>query len=106
MEMTYDAAGHVVTERTPGNETRYIYDDAGRLVGAQSFTPGNAQPQYQEAIDYDERSARMFVNLRDGKRYVYFMVPRQEYEAFLRAESKGTHLNTVIKPRFRAEELA
>ena len=58
------------------------------------------------ATDYDERSARMVVSLRDGKRYVYFMVPRHEYEAFLGAESKGTHLNTMIKPRYRAEELA
>lgn len=56
--------------------------------------------------NYEEPTARMFVRLRDGKRYVYFMVPPHEYEAFLAAESQGVYLNTVIKPRYRVQELA
>ena len=57
------------------------------------------------AIDYDDGSARLSVRLRDGKRYVFFLVPRQVYEDFLVAESKGTFLNTVVKPRYRAQAL-
>jgi hypothetical protein len=58
------------------------------------------------AIDYDERSARLFVSFKDRRRFVYFMVPRHVYEAFLGASSKGTYLNTVIKPNYQVRELA
>jgi hypothetical protein len=55
---------------------------------------------------YDEASARMYVHLTDGRRYIYFMVPRQVFVDFLAAESRGGFLNTVIKPRYRAEQVA
>jgi KTSC domain len=31
--------------------------------------------------------------------YRYFDVPTEEYAAFMAAESKGTYLNQVFKPR-------
>ena len=34
-----------------------------------------------------------------GDVYRYFDVPREEYAAFMAAESKGTYLNQVFKPR-------
>jgi hypothetical protein len=34
-----------------------------------------------------------------GDVYRYFDVPAEEYAAFLAAESKGTYLNQVFKPR-------
>jgi len=34
-----------------------------------------------------------------GDVYRSFDVPPEEYEAFLQAESKGTYLNKVFKPR-------
>jgi hypothetical protein len=34
-----------------------------------------------------------------GDVYRYFDVPGEEYAAFLGAESKGTYLNQVFKPR-------
>jgi hypothetical protein len=34
-----------------------------------------------------------------GDVYRYFDVPGEEYAAFLAAESKGTYLNQVFKPR-------
>jgi hypothetical protein len=55
---------------------------------------------------YDEESARMYVHLRDGSRYIYFMVPRHVFEDFLRADSQGSFLNSVIKPRYRVEQVA
>jgi hypothetical protein len=37
--------------------------------------------------------------LESGDVYRYFGVPREEYAAFVAADSKGTHLNQVFKPR-------
>jgi hypothetical protein len=34
-----------------------------------------------------------------GDVYRYFDVPEEEYAAFMGAESKGTYLNQVFKPR-------
>jgi hypothetical protein len=34
-----------------------------------------------------------------GDVYRYFDVPGEEYAAFMAAESKGTYLNQVFKPR-------
>jgi hypothetical protein len=34
-----------------------------------------------------------------GDVYRYFGVPSEEYRAFMAAESKGTYLNQVFKPR-------
>jgi hypothetical protein len=37
--------------------------------------------------------------LASGEVYRYFDVPADEYAAFMAAESKGTYLNQVFKPR-------
>jgi hypothetical protein len=36
---------------------------------------------------------------RSGDFYLYLDVPPQEHAAFMRAESKGTYLNRVFKPK-------
>lgn len=44
--------------------------------------------------------------IASGKRYRYFDVAEDEYEALRRAFSKGTHFNRAIKPRRRFVQLA
>lgn len=57
-------------------------------------------------IDYDETTQRLFVDFRTtGRRYVYFDVPRAEYDAFRQAFAKGTWFNTHIRDRYAHELL-
>jgi phosphoribosylpyrophosphate synthetase len=39
------------------------------------------------------------IEFHSGDIYDYFDVPEQEYVAFRSAESKGTYLNQIFKPR-------
>lgn len=39
------------------------------------------------------------IEFHSGDIYDYFDVPEEEYAAFRSAESKGTYLNQVFKPR-------
>jgi len=39
------------------------------------------------------------IEFHSGDIYEYFDVPEQEYAAFRSAESKGTYLNQIFKPR-------
>jgi hypothetical protein len=51
-------------------------------------------------MGYDPEARVLEMEFRDtGDVYRSFDVPPEEYEAFLRAESKGTYLNKVFKPR-------
>jgi hypothetical protein len=51
-------------------------------------------------IGYDLEQRILELEFREsGEIYQYFDVPQQEYDAFLQAESKGTHLNKEFKPR-------
>jgi hypothetical protein len=52
------------------------------------------------SIGYLPASRELEVEFREsGDVYRYFNVPGEEYEAFMAAESKGTYLNQVFKPR-------
>ncbi|HWZ84131.1 MAG TPA: KTSC domain-containing protein [Terriglobales bacterium] len=51
-------------------------------------------------MGYDPETRVLEMEFRDtGDVYRSFDVPPEEYEAFLQAESKGTYLNKVFKPR-------
>jgi len=52
------------------------------------------------SIGYDAAKRELEIEFREsGDVYRYFDVPRQEYAAFLAADSKGTYLNQVFKER-------
>ena len=52
------------------------------------------------SIGYDAVRRELHIEFREsGDVYSYFDVPADEYEAFLAAESKGTYLNEIFKPR-------
>ena len=52
------------------------------------------------SMGYDSRKRELEIEFREsGDVYRYFNVPATEYQAFLAAESKGTYLNQIFKPR-------
>jgi hypothetical protein len=52
------------------------------------------------SIGYLPARRELEVKFREsGDVYRYFDVPEEEYAAFMAAESKGTYLNQVFKPR-------
>jgi hypothetical protein len=51
-------------------------------------------------IGYDPEQLILELEFREtGEIYQYFDVPPEQYDAFLKAESKGTHLNKEFKLR-------
>jgi hypothetical protein len=52
------------------------------------------------AMRYEPAQEELLIVFRGrGVAYRYFNVPMEEWEAFLRSESKGTYLNRVFKPK-------
>jgi hypothetical protein len=52
------------------------------------------------SIGYLPKARELEIKFRaSGDVYRYFDVPAEEYAAFMAAESKGTYLNQVFKPR-------
>ncbi len=52
------------------------------------------------SIGYEPGRRTLEIEFRDsGDVYRYFRVPEEEYDAFMAADSKGTYLNHVFKPR-------
>lgn len=57
-------------------------------------------------VRYDRKHQRLYVTFRDsGEMYVYVEVPPDQYEALLRAESKGRFMNDKIKDRYKFQRL-
>ncbi|HEX6753918.1 MAG TPA: KTSC domain-containing protein [Solirubrobacterales bacterium] len=56
-------------------------------------------------IGYDEAAEEAYVEFHDSGAYAYRGVPAQVFEEFLRADSKGVFVNTVIKPRYSVRRL-
>ena len=50
-----------------------------------------------EAIGYDDDGQELHVHFLSGGQYVYHNVPREIFDAFLQAPSKGSFLNREIK---------
>ncbi len=51
-----------------------------------------------EAIGYDAEARELWVTFRDSGTYVYSWVREELWRRLVRAESKGTFVNTAIKP--------
>lgn len=58
-------------------------------------------------VRYDETSRTLFAVFRGRRRrsYVYDGVPPEEYEALMRAESKGAWFNAHIRDRYPFREV-
>jgi hypothetical protein len=52
-------------------------------------------------VHYDEVAAELHVLFASGRAYVYYGVPRQVYDAMLRASSAGAFFNSRIRDRYR-----
>ena len=50
-------------------------------------------------------AGELFVRYVDGDVYAYSIVSRPTFDALLAADSKGTFVNTEIKPRYRCRAL-
>jgi KTSC domain len=57
-------------------------------------------------IGYDAETGKACVEFHDSSVYAYGGVPPSVFEEFARADSKGTFLNTVIKPRYPARKIS
>lgn len=51
------------------------------------------------AIGYDGEPRELRVEFKGNRTYVYSGVSPEEFDAFLKADSKGKHLNENIKPK-------
>lgn len=57
-------------------------------------------------IGYDGTSSRLYLRFReDGDIYVYYLVPRQVFQALLESTSKGRFVNTEVKPHYPYDKL-
>ncbi len=55
-------------------------------------------------ISYDEDTERLSVTFVTGRRYVYERVPKDVFEAFLSASSRGGYFNSEIRDRYEYRE--
>jgi hypothetical protein len=51
-------------------------------------------------IDYRPELGQLVVTFTSGSRYAYFDVPREAYEAFVGAFSKGEHFSREVRDRY------
>jgi KTSC domain len=56
-------------------------------------------------LGYDEAAEEVLVEFHDSGLYGYRPVPPEVYAEFEHADSKGTFLNQVIKPRYPVRKL-
>jgi hypothetical protein len=57
-------------------------------------------------ISYDAANRILSVWFREtGLRYDYFDVPREEYDAFLDASSRGAYFTANIRDRYKTERI-
>jgi len=58
-----------------------------------------------DSVGYDPRSETLEVEFKNGGVYRYLEVPEDEWRSLRTAESKGSYLNTHIKPTYRYRKL-
>lgn len=57
-------------------------------------------------VTYQDQRRLLYVTYKgSGGSYVYVGVPRRDYDALLKAESKGAFVNERIKPRYKCQRL-
>jgi KTSC domain-containing protein len=52
-------------------------------------------------LHYEEAARELDVTFTSGKTYTYFEVPKDVYQDFLTAASKGEFVNAHVKDRYR-----
>jgi hypothetical protein len=52
-------------------------------------------------IGYDSINAELWVEYKGGAMYVYMNVPPHIWDGLDGSASKGTYMNTVVKPAFQ-----
>jgi hypothetical protein len=57
-------------------------------------------------IGYDEAAEEAYVEFYGGGIYAYRDVPPRVYDEFAAADSKGTFVNTAIKPNYPVRKVA
>ena len=58
------------------------------------------------AIGYEENEREVHIALIEGSVYAYGAVPPDVWRLFLAADSKGTFVNEVLKPRYEVRKLS
>jgi hypothetical protein len=53
-----------------------------------------------EAIGYEPDREELYVLFLSSETYIYHGVSPEAFDGIMNAESKGTHLNTIIKPSY------
>lgn len=56
-------------------------------------------------IAYEKNNLEFIVWMKDGSRIKYNDVPYEIYSGFMKAPSKGSYFNRMIRPRFSFEYL-
>jgi hypothetical protein len=60
-----------------------------------------------DRVRYDDACEELYVHFKQsGEVYVYVGVDQETFDAFMASASKGTFLNTRIKPRFSATKVS
>lgn len=59
-----------------------------------------------DSVGYDPRSETLEVEFKNGGVYRYLEVPEEEWRSLRTAESKGSYLNSHIKPSYRYRKVA
>jgi hypothetical protein len=77
------------------HEVRYVREHDG------VFVMPNVASNAIIRIEYDELSQELVVIFTSGEPYTYYRVPRDIYDRFVNAASKGQFFNTYIKDHYR-----
>jgi hypothetical protein len=67
--------------------------------------PIDLQSTSLHAATYQDQSALLELEFRDGTSYRYLGVPEQVYQELLRSESKGRYFNQYIRNRFQGAKV-
>jgi hypothetical protein len=57
------------------------------------------------SVGYDARQRELELEFTGGSVYRYFDVPVEVYRGLLRADSIGSFVNDVVKPRYRYDRV-
>jgi hypothetical protein len=57
------------------------------------------------SVGYDARQRELELEYQGGRVYRYFDVPVEVYRGLLRADSIGSFVNDVVKPRYRFDRV-
>lgn len=57
-----------------------------------------------QRADYDPNARTLDITFRTGRRYTYFAVPEEIYDALIVASSAGEYFNTYIRDQYSSRE--